>query len=181
MIYVLAYPEFEPNSARQINHFRSRHEPERAKLVPPHVTLVFGLKDRNPRDILTLCERVVENARRLTIEFTSSELAYDPFEHRHKLLLLCGKGGDALISLHNQIYDGLHRIELKPGIGYRPHMTVATHVDRAIIERLEVVEVGTFPISATINSLEMVELAHGNLNNLASIPFGGSVPYTNHN
>ena len=173
MIYVLAYPEFEPNSARQIDHFRSCHEPERAKLVPPHITLVFELKDVDPRDILTLCERMAGNAPRLAIEFASSEVVYDPFEHRHKLLLLCGQGGDALISLHNQIYDGLHRVELKPEIAYHPHVTVATHVDRTIIERLDIAEIGTFPISATINSLEVVELTHGNLNSLASVPFGG--------
>ena len=42
MIYVLAYPVFEPNSAERICAFRAEHEPERANLVPPHITLVFG-------------------------------------------------------------------------------------------------------------------------------------------
>ena len=50
MIYALAYPVFDPSTARAIDAFRTAHEPERARLVAPHVTLVFGLTSISARD-----------------------------------------------------------------------------------------------------------------------------------
>ena len=58
MIYVLAYPVFEPMSAERINAFRAKHEPDRAKLVPPHVTLVFGVADEHLKTVSTLVDSV---------------------------------------------------------------------------------------------------------------------------
>ncbi|MBQ4825745.1 2'-5' RNA ligase family protein [Leisingera sp. HS039] len=169
MIYVLAYPEFEPHSARQIDRFRSSHEPERAKLVPPHITLVFGLRQADPKGVLTLCESVSGKIPELAVEFSNSKVVYNPFEKTHKLLLLCGKGKDPLIELHNQLYEGLHRAELKSEFPYQPHMTVATHADPRVIEQLDVADIGTLPLTGTIRALELVELVTGKLNCLKTV------------
>ncbi|MEP1208972.1 MAG: 2'-5' RNA ligase family protein [Rhizobiaceae bacterium] len=118
MIYVLVYPEFESRLARRIGRFRSAHEPERAKLVPPHITLVFGLKHAVPKSMLALCESVSSNATELTIEFSHCEIAYDPFEKVQKLSLVCGNGKDALTEWHDLLYAGSHRSKSKSELPY---------------------------------------------------------------
>lgn len=170
MIYVLAYPEFERSVAESINRFRSAYEPERARLVPPHVTLVFGIRNAHPPDFLALCEHVADHVSEFAVDFTASDIVYDPYEKTHKLFLLGSTGKPALIALHQQLYDGPHRTELNLNAPYRPHMTVATHEDRTIIERLDVAALGAFPIPGKIGALEVVELVDSTLHPLRTIP-----------
>jgi 2'-5' RNA ligase len=172
MIYVLAYPEFEQGVAESINRFRTAHEPERAKLVPAHITLVFGLRKAQPQKFLVFCENVARHASELSVKFTASEIVYDPFEKAHKLFLLSSIGSRALTTLHKQLYSGPHRAQLNHDIPYRPHMTVATHEDRTIIEQLDVGTIGSLPISGTISALQVVEHIDNRLNLLRTIQLG---------
>lgn len=170
MIYVLAYPEFEPGVAAKIARFRSMHEPNRAKLVPPHVTLVFGLTSVRPTEFVAFCERAAECAHVLEVNFAATEIVYDPFEETHKLFLMISAGKDDLTALHERLYGGPHQSELDPAIPYRPHMTMATHTDRAAIERLDGSAMGAFPIPGVIRNLEVVELADKTLRSLRTVP-----------
>lgn len=172
MIYVLAYPEFEPGVAESINRFRTAHEPERAKLVPAHITLVFGLRKAQPCEILVFCEDVARHVSELSVEFATSEIVYDPFERAHKLFLLSSNGTRALTALHKELYSGPHRAELNLDIPYRPHMTIATHEDRTIIEQLDVGAIGALPISGKISALQVVEHIDNRLHRLRTIQLG---------
>lgn len=42
-------------------------------------------------------------------------------------------------------------------------MTVATNVDRSVLEAVDVASIGTFPLKATIRSLKVVSLTDGSL------------------
>lgn len=172
MIYVLAYPEFEPSVADSINRFRSAREPERAKLVPAHVTLVFGLRNVHPQEFFKLCESVAKRASDVTVTFTASEIAYDPYENAYKLFLLSSTGSRALSALHQQLYEGPHRAELDTSIPYRPHMTIATDRDRTVLERLDVGAAGSYPITGKITALNVVEHIDTGLHRLGVIPLG---------
>lgn len=79
-----------------------------------------------------------------------------------------------MAALHDQLYEGAQRAERKDDIPYRPHMTVATNPDRAIIERLETSSLGGFPLLGTIRALDVVKLENGGLHHLRTIPFGRS-------
>jgi len=170
MIYVLTYPEFELGVADRIARFRSEHEPERAALVPPHVTLVFGLRNVKRSKFLSLCESVAERVPEFVAEFSTYEVTHDPFEKAYKLLLLASMGGQTLSELHEQLYDGPHRDELHPDYPYRPHMTIATNGEQPVVEKLDPTEIGAFPITGKIKSLEIVELAEKHLHRLQTIP-----------
>ena len=169
MIYVLAYPEFEPVVADSIARFRVAHEPERAKRVRPHITLMFGLRSAHPLEFVAVCEQVAERSPKIAVEFASSEVVYDPFEKTHKLFLMVSAGKGELIALHERLYEGPHRSELAFDAPYRPHMTIATHRHRAIVEKLEVADIGPFPVHGTIEALEVVELANNTLHSLGTI------------
>ncbi len=169
MIYVLAYPQFEPRIASQIGTFRSEHEPERAKLVPPHITLVFGVRDADPSHIISLCEGAALTTSQIDVTFDRVEVVEDPFEKTCKLALICSKGGRDLNALHEQLYDGPHRAEFNADNPFRPHMTVATKADRQVIEATDPAPLGAFPIPAIIKGLDVVQLVGGTLTSLASV------------
>ncbi|MGL4237968.1 2'-5' RNA ligase family protein [Tabrizicola sp.] len=166
---MLAYPEFEPDAAERIDQFRSAHEPERAKVVPPHVTLMFGSRSAPPSEIISRCKSLAEQVSEFEVGLTTVEIVHDPFEKAHKLFLICTEGRRTLISLHEQLYDGPHRAELSPDHPYRPHMTVATNRRREVIELLDLAELGTFPIRGMIRALEVVDFTDGTLRPLQAI------------
>lgn len=174
MIYVLAYPQFEPSVGERIRRFRTENEPARAKLVPPHVTLVFGLMNIRPHEFLKHCKVVADRSSQFQVSFVSEEITHGPFEKTHKLLLVSSPGSSQLAALHDQLQEGVQRAERKDDIPYHPHMTVATNPDRTIIERLETSSLGGFPLLGTIRALEVVKLENGGLHHLRTIPFGKS-------
>lgn len=174
MIYVLAYPQFEPSFAERIRRFRTENEPARAELVPPHVTLVFGLMNIRPHEFLEHCEAVASRSSQFEVSFVSEEITHDPFEQTYKLLLVSSAGSSQLAALHEQLYEGAQRAEQKEDFPYRPHMTIATNPHRTIIERLETSSLGGLPLLGTIRALEVVKLENGRLHHLRTTPFGKS-------
>ena len=171
MIYVLAYPRFAPSCAAQIAAFRARHEPQRAKLVPPHITLVFGAADAHLEAIRALVESVSRQTQPFTMSFDAWTSAFDPFEKAHKLFLLCGAGRAAVTALHTRLYDGPHRETLDRAHPFRPHMTIATYDTRAEIDHVEIPFAGDLPFCADLQALELVHLGGGRLTHLKRVPF----------
>ena len=169
MIYVLAYPQFDAKVSQSLAAFRRIHEPERSQLVAPHITLVFGVRNSSPEDIVTICEQVASNTSPISTEFSKSEVSFDPFEKTYKISLLCAEGASLLTSVHRRLYEGPHRGELDPSIPYRPHMTVGANVNLSELEDADIAAIGVFPIMAVVNSLSVVQLASGELRTISSV------------
>jgi 2'-5' RNA ligase len=172
MLYVLTYPDFEASVAEKIERFRQEYEPERARMVRPHLTLVFGLSDLGPTELIQLCEEVAKGLPPFNVEFSSTECVYDPFEQAFKLFALCGVGGNHVTALHLKLYEGSHGLEPDQEYPYRPHMTIATHRDRHVVESLDPTMIGSLPLRGTIDSLEIVDLVDGRLSSVRSVPLG---------
>lgn len=172
MIYVLAYPQFDTKISLSLATFRKIHEPNRAQLVAPHITLVFGVRNTPVEDIERICRHVATANSAISLEFSMADVSYDPFEKKHKIALLCSVGASPLISLHEQLYDGPHHRELHPDIPYRPHMTVGSNADVSKVERVDVALIGDFPIKAMVKNLSVVSLVGGELHSISSISLG---------
>ncbi len=171
MIYVLAYPEFDPTCANRIHDFRAKHEPHRAKLVPPHLTLVFGAKIERLPVITEIAEAVSRQTQTFPITLDDYTIEFDPFEQKHKIFLLCGEGRRDVTALHEQLYTGDHRAKFSATHPFRPHMTVATSDTSAQIERINVSDAGPLPLHATLRALEVVQLSNGELSLIKTLPF----------
>ncbi|UWQ56003.1 2'-5' RNA ligase family protein [Leisingera caerulea] len=170
MIYVLAHPIFEPEAAERIGAFRVKHEPERAKLVPPHVTLVFGVADGHLQTVSDLVDKVSCQTRAFPVFFDRCVIEFDPFEKKHKLFLLCGEGNEPITDLHNRLYNGAHSSELSSEHPFEPHMTIASYDERAEAEQIDVSALGDLPIRAQLTALDLVRLDDGCLTALKTVP-----------
>ncbi|MEM6460425.1 MAG: 2'-5' RNA ligase family protein [Pseudomonadota bacterium] len=172
MLFVLAYPKFAPLDAKSIARFRSANEPERAKLVDPHVTLVFGMKNALLPDLAIACGGVARITSKFAISFTASEIVYDPHEGVHKLCLLVSEGRQEIVALHEDLQDGPQQDQRDTKIGFSPHMTVATNRKRSIIEELDTAAIRHFPIAGIIEKLHIVKLAEETLHPLETFELG---------
>jgi len=168
MIYVLAYPQFDTRVSDALAAFRRLHEPVRARLVAPHVTLVFGVRNSSPEEISNICKQVATTTSAISTEFSTCEVSYDPFEKVHKISLMCAKGASLINALHEKLYEGPHNGELRPDIPYRAHMTIGANADRSQLENADTASIGPFPIKAEINSLSVVQLTAGELHAIGS-------------
>lgn len=171
VIYVLSYPKFDPSCAGRVDAFRATHEPHRAELVPPHITLVFGVSDRHQRTLDTLIEKTARETREFTVVFNDDTREYDPFDRRYKIFLLCENGKDQVTTLHDRLYAGIDRAEINLQHPFRPHMTVATCDTRAEIDKIDVSRIGDLPITGKLHALELVRLNDGKLTTLKTAPF----------
>ncbi|USG63185.1 2'-5' RNA ligase family protein [Sneathiella marina] len=169
MIYVLAYPEFDPDIFEAIEKFRSINEPERARLVAPHITLVFALRDEKPEDFADFCSRKIRSMKRFPITFDRFEILHDPVETTHKICLVCGEGGQKIKTLHHALYEGPHRSGLRADIPFKPHMTIATNANVAPLEKLDPTVIGAFPVRAEINTINIIEVTEGRLRNVRTV------------
>lgn len=169
MLYVLAFPKFNVKLTASLARFRSKYEPERARLVRPHVTLVFGLSGVDPGAFSDFCEDTLSGARRIQVDFDRFVLDYDPFEGKHKLLLLCRRGREEIASLHRQLYFGPHSQQLDANYPYRPHMTVATDRDRDDLANLDPSAIGELPIQGVLDTVGLVSLSDGSLKTVKCI------------
>lgn len=166
MMYVLGFPRFDAGLTESLDRFRLEHEPQRARLVRPHVTLVFALSGVDPAAFSDFCRDALDGVRAIDVEFERSVLDDDPFEKTHKLLLECGRGRDAIVSLHRRLYDGPHGRQFDTTKPYSPHMTVATNDDRAALDGVDPSVIGAFPIRGVLDTVELVSLENGALRTL---------------
>lgn len=169
MIYVLAYPVFAAPVTQALARFRGTYEPERARLVRPHVTLVFAQPGKRAEAVIRASSQIAATTAPVDLTFTAHTLAFDRFESAHKLFLLPTRGRQALCRL----YAALNAAEQTQD-AFRPHMTVATDAREERVHRARAAWALPLPISARIESLEVVRLSGKRLQPVASVPFEGN-------
>lgn len=169
MIYVLGFPDFGDEVTAALARFRARHEPARAAMVGPHVTLVFGQVEAAAGARLADWTRVLAETAQIDLEFVQSVLEHDPHEDTHKIMLVCGRGREAVAALHRR----LTARGADAGTAYRPHMTVATNRDRAALDSADPAEIGPYPIRGVLNRVAVVARDGARLRMLAEVRLPG--------
>lgn len=121
------FPEF--SNVQSINAIRSKYDPL-ARLIPPHVTLVFPFESDDSTEMLV--EHVQESMtgvkpfRLVMTGVTGAEGEY--------LFLNVKVGNDQIIQLHDKMYTGLLKRYLYRALTYTPHLTVGRVKDRQRFE-----------------------------------------------
>ncbi|MEM8971226.1 MAG: 2'-5' RNA ligase family protein [Pseudomonadota bacterium] len=167
MIYVLAYPQFEPRLAARLEAFRAVHEPERAQILRPHITLLFGVARAHEANIAALFVGLIGVMPSFWITFGTTKVVHDPYDKAFKLFLVCDEGGENVVALHRHMYDGPHIAELNPEVPYEPHMTVGASQDEGNLKAARIRDIGPLPIEAVVRELALVEYSGGKLSTLA--------------
>ena len=117
---IVAFPRIETGDAwARVLSVRERHDPL-ARLVPPHLTLVFPFEDQVSNEVLEL---EVRDALRALAPFRVVLRGITAHEGEY-LFLNVRRGNDAVVELHDALYRGVlaaHRSRLHTFV---PHLTV---------------------------------------------------------
>ncbi len=172
MLYALLYPRLAPPDAAAVDRLRARFEPERARLVRPHVTLVFGVTAVGEGDLAGLCRSAAARQRPFALGLAGAEGFRDPVDGRHKVVLIVREGAEEVTALHEALYAGPHRGSLRRDIPFRPHLTVAT-CDTAEEARDALAEAAklAYPIGGDVDAVVLERLTDGELRTSGTFPF----------
>jgi 2'-5' RNA ligase len=168
MLYVLSYPVLAKANDERIEAYRRVHEPERARLVRAHVTLVFGVRSIEASNLASQVAALAMKRSAFEVTFDRAEPTESPGAV-HNVFLLAGEGALALKSMHQELYAGSLCSELLPGMPFCAHMTVATAASRDLLQPAikDVPRLG-LPMRGLIHALNVVSLENGTLTDVGS-------------
>ena len=113
---ILIFPQL--NNIEIIDEIRNRYDPL-AKLIRPHITLVFPFESEITNDELDAeLTRCVEHIAPFELELRGFSKTND-----HYLFMNIDKGKDMVKSIHNNLYSNYFN-KYDSGLSYIPHMTV---------------------------------------------------------
>ncbi len=108
-----------PSDLAAVLLLRERFDPQ-ARLVGPHVTLVFPFDDALSSELL---RAQVEEASRGVSPLTLRLERFGGSEGQY-LFLHVARGADEVVALHDRLYTGPLARHLSPSYPYVPHLTV---------------------------------------------------------
>ncbi len=171
---MLMYPEFAPEVRAWIDKYRTIYEPSRAKMVAPHVTLVFGIKQITEPALVELCEDVTRRRKAFDVVFSGTRFEQDALDGTFKGYLDIEAGADEVRDLHHALYQGPHANEYHRDIEFVPHMTIATignesECKRAMMQANNI----AMPIFGRMNKISVVRLSDDKVSEIAEIKLIG--------
>jgi 2'-5' RNA ligase len=170
VLYVLSVPTWAPEVGERIEAFRRAYEPARAAIVPAHITLVFGVRAISQEALTAHVAEITRRTAPFRVSFSTAVIHEDSIGGGYKLFLMTDEGAHALSTLHQAMYAGCLRPELRTDICYRPHMTIAT-ADSAEGIRMALANVPRLglPLSGAVEDLRVCAKRQHGIETIATL------------
>lgn len=166
----LAYPELSSEDLESIQGYRQQHDELYYKVVDPHFTLVFPVTD-TPKEVFI--EEVNERAkgfRKIDFVIRCATINKDAFSEYYHIFLVPDKGYSKIIKLHDSLYRGILKDNLRLDIDFIPHIGVGNSKDRFLCKKLvDQWNKKEFSIRGTISGLTVVEYENGVVTDLVKV------------
>lgn len=172
---VVAFPLLEPDDKQWIESIRAKHDPE-AKNIAAHFTLVF------PTVLpLRVAESHIARVAHATapIRFVLRRAAVVPnaVGTGGHVFLLAEDGRDALVGLHERLYEGVVHAHAKRTAAFTPHVTVAAGTTTDALEALAgELNAKAIAVRGSLSEIVVVEVTPAEIRPVAHYPLGGSAP-----
>ena len=162
---ILIFPKFK--NLNLIQEVRLKYD-NLAKLVPPHVTLVFPFSDSIcDSELVSLVKSKIQNLAPFYVNFKGVLLDYDTYTNSHFIYLKCIEGSDNIQKIHDILYSTFPlSSHLNTNIKYIPHITLG-HTDNiniklydnfeSIIDEIVIEKIGEHDESIIIGKIKLGE------------------------
>lgn len=120
---ILIIPKFR--NVNLIQEVRLKYD-NLAKLIPPHITLIFPFTDTiSDSELVSLVKSKVQNLTPFYINFKGILLDYDTYTKSNYIYLNCVEGREKIQNLHDVLYSTSPlSSHLNTNIKYIPHITL---------------------------------------------------------
>ncbi|WP_297639210.1 2'-5' RNA ligase family protein [uncultured Clostridium sp.] len=127
---IMIFPEFE--NMGKINKIRDKYDPL-AKLVRPHITLVFPFESKvSDKELSLHIKEVLKDIKRFELELNGFSKKED--KYGRYLFLNVIKGIEEIKEIHEKLYAGSLK-KFKGEEKYIPHMTVGKVASKELLDK----------------------------------------------
>jgi len=150
---------------------RARYDPL-ASRIAAHFTLVFPL-ELAEAPLVAQVGNAVQSAAPIPVVLRRAAVFPDTIGSGYYVFLLAEEGHRELLSLHDQLYEGVLTPHKRPDIPFVPHVTVGAHPQLAECGRIanQLNEQGR-SVRAWVHSVDVVAVGESMVRTVAQIPLG---------
>lgn len=156
---VVAYPKLAKKDFNWIQSIRADHDELYYNVIDPHYTIVFPIFNQiNEKDLILHVREKAKTFKPINFTLNKTILNKDAFNEYWHGLVIPEKGYDDIVRLHDEIYAGLLKPELRFDIPYIPHIGIASSKDKDKIQKVvEGFNQQNINIQGTINTLDICD------------------------
>jgi len=158
---VLAYPELREDDFNLIRDSRRVHDSLYVDVVSHHFSFVYAVRNMDENRFVREVEEQAAGHPKIKFVLRSAAISKDGFEDSYHIFLIPDEGHGQMIRLHDALYSGLFKDQLRLDLDYIPHMAVGNYVDRLASKRVvDEWNQKAFEIAGTISRLSIVKYAN---------------------
>jgi len=156
VLLVIAEPRLAAADRTWIETIRRRHDPNH-RVVPPHFTLVFHAAMRQEAAVAAHVRRIAARFRRFACRLRCALTYPDSLSGQTYVSLMPDEGFAALVRLHDRLYTGPLKRQLRLDIPFTPHVTLARFATPAPAKRLaDRINARDFAVRADVGAIDLV-------------------------
>ena len=169
---VVAFPLLDEDHRQWIESLRARHDPQ-AKRIAAHVTLVLPAV-LPLRETEAQVARVAQATQPIRFVLRRAAVAPDALGSGGHVFLLFDDGRDALVGLHERLYEGALQPQVKKRSSFNPHITVAAGTALDSLETLaSELNAKALAVRGSLAELVLVEVTSSTINQMGRFRLGG--------
>ncbi len=156
-LLVLAYPQISQKDFEWIQNIRSKNDTRYYNVVKPHFTIVFPVTDVQPSEFIEDVEKNSAGFKRISFITRCAIIVKDSFSEFTDVFLVPDEGYSSIVKLHDKLYSGILKNNLRVDIPFIPHIGIAGSKvpleSKSIADELNSAD---FSIKGILNKLDII-------------------------
>jgi len=161
---VIAYPKISQTNFDWIEIIRQEYDLLRYSVVKPHITFVFPSNKIDQAMLIQHVQAVANRFKAIPIKLDLAKVVEDDSKTYSHAFLVPSLGYDQITQLHDLLYTGALKSELRLDIPFIPHLGIGNNPDKTAMQTLvDKINNGKVSIYGTIDELTVAEHDASNL------------------
>src|SRR4051812_14103856 len=119
---VLAFPELAPADFDRIQACRAERDKLLYTVVDPHFTIVFAVSDISETEFVREIKEKVTGSAKFGFAIRCATTSRDAFRPLYHTFLVPDEGYSRFVKLHDRLYSGKLKSNLRLDLDYVPHI-----------------------------------------------------------
>lgn len=157
MLAAICIPKFAAGDLAWLQDVRGRFDPGQARLIAPHVTLVFPTSTLSQADFVAHVSSCARGMNALSAEFSSARVFREEGAGIEYVFLVPGAGMDWFVQAQHKLYSGALASERRRDHAFTPHITLGRFVSSGEAASLAArISAERKPVIGRIDAIEVV-------------------------
>ena len=164
----IAYPNINDSDYRWIQDIRQEHD-RQFSIVEPHITLVFSTNKLDPSEFTEHIRDSLAKFRSFPITLDSARIIEDDSKNFFHAFLVPSNGFSEIEKLHDLLYHGALKSELRLDIPFIPHLGIGSGSKAEMATLVDQVNSQKITISGYLEKVSIVEYDGSKVKDLSTV------------